>query len=328
MCFDKLGITAEITGLLRDFRVKIYKKKAKNPNATPEQKSLYEVVQSAMKVFINATYGVFGAESFPLYAPAVAESTTALGRFVITSTIAKARELGLRVLYGDTDSLFLYDPPKDKLEALVKYVKEQFGLDLELDKTYKFVAFSGLKKNYLGVYADGKVEIKGMLAKKRNTPEFLKKAFSEVTKLIASINGPEDLERVKGQVMDKIKEVYRRLKNRDYNLDDLAFRIMLAKPLESYTKNTPQHVKAALLLEQNGVAVQPRDVISFVKVKTKDGVKPIQLTKLSEVDVDKYVEHVRSTFEQLILALGMSWNDVAEGTSILSFVNSAKKGSH
>ncbi|MGC9106382.1 MAG: DNA-directed DNA polymerase I [Thermoprotei archaeon] len=326
VCFDRLGITAEITGLLRDFRVKIYKKKAKSPNATPEQKSLYEVVQSAMKVFINATYGVFGAESFPLYAPAVAESTTALGRFVITSTIAKARELGLKVLYGDTDSLFLHDPPKDKLEALVKYVKEQFGLDLELDKTYKFVAFSGLKKNYLGVYADGKVEIKGMLAKKRNTPEFLKKAFSEVTKLIASINGPQDLERVRKQVMDKIKDVYRRLKNRDYNLDDLAFRIMLAKPLESYTKNTPQHVKAALLLKQNGIVVQPRDVISFVKVKTKDGVKPIQLTKLSEVDVDKYVEHVRSTFEQLILALGMSWNDVAEGTSILSFMGSSKKG--
>ncbi|MCQ4345779.1 MAG: DNA-directed DNA polymerase I, partial [Sulfolobaceae archaeon] len=325
VCFDRQGITAEITGLLRDFRVKIYKKKAKNTNVSPEQKSLYDVVQSAMKVFINATYGVFGAESFPLYAPAVAESTTALGRLVITSTVAKAKELGLKVLYGDTDSLFLLDPPKDKLEELIKYVKEAYGLDLELDKTYKFVAFSGLKKNYLGVYPDGKIEIKGMLAKKRNTPEFLKKAFSDVTQLIASMNSKDDIEKTKKLIMDKIKEVYFKLKNKEYYLDDLAFRVMLSKPLDSYTKNTPQHVKAALLLKYNGVNVQPRDVISFVKVKTKDGVKPIQLTKLSEVDIDKYVEHVRSTFEQLIEAFGTSWNDVVEGTSILSFLSPLKK---
>jgi DNA polymerase I len=325
VCFDRQGITAEITGLLRDFRVKIYKKKAKNTNISPEQKSLYDVVQSAMKVFINATYGVFGAESFPLYAPAVAESTTALGRLVITSTVAKAKELGLKVLYGDTDSLFLLDPPKDKLEELIKYVKETYGLDLELDKTYKFVAFSGLKKNYLGVYPDGKIEIKGMLAKKRNTPEFLKKAFSDVTRIIASMNSEDDIEKTKKLIMDKIKEVYFKLKNKEYYLDDLAFRVMLSKPLDSYTKNTPQHVKAALLLKYNGVNVQPRDVISFVKVKTKDGVKPIQLTKLSEVDIDKYVEHVRSTFEQLIEAFGTSWNDVVEGTSILSFLSPLKK---
>jgi len=325
VCFDRQGITAEITGLLRDFRVKIYKKKAKNASISPEQKSLYDVVQSAMKVFINATYGVFGAESFPLYAPAVAESTTALGRLVITSTVAKAKELGLKVLYGDTDSLFLLDPPKDKLEELIKYVKETYGLDLELDKTYKFVAFSGLKKNYLGVYPDGKIEIKGMLAKKRNTPEFLKKAFSDVTQIIASMNSKDDIEKTKKLIMDKIKEVYFKLKNKEYYLDDLAFRVMLSKPLDSYTKNTPQHVKAALLLKYNGVNVQPRDVISFVKVKTKDGVKPIQLTKLSEVDIDKYVEHVRSTFEQLIEAFGTSWNDVVEGTSILSFLSPLKK---
>ncbi len=325
VCFDRQGITAEITGLLRDFRVKIYKKKAKNTNISPEQKSLYDVVQSAMKVFINATYGVFGAESFPLYAPAVAESTTALGRLVITSTVAKAKELGLKVLYGDTDSLFLLDPPKDKLEELIRYVKETYGLDLELDKTYKFVAFSGLKKNYLGVYPDGKIEIKGMLAKKRNTPEFLKKAFSDVTRIIASMNSEDDIEKTKKLIMDKIKEVYFKLKNKEYYLDDLAFRVMLSKPLDSYTKNTPQHVKAALLLKYNGVNVQPRDVISFVKVKTKDGVKPIQLAKLSEVDIDKYVEHVRSTFEQLIEAFGTSWNDVVEGTSILSFLSPLKK---
>jgi DNA polymerase I len=316
---DRPGITAVFTGLLRDFRVKIYKKKAKQSNISEEQRSLYDVVQRAMKVFINATYGVFGAETFPLYAPAVAESVTALGRYVITSTYKFAESNGLKVLYGDTDSLFLYNPPKEKLEQIIKFVKEKFGLDIEVDKVYKFVAFSGLKKNYLGVYTDGKTDIKGMLAKKRNTPEFIKKEFNDVKQLIASMNSPQDVQKIKKELERKIKEIYDKLRNKGYNLDELAFRVMLSKPLDAYTKNTPQHVKAALQLRAYGVMVLPRDIIMFVKVKSKDGVKPVQLAKLSEIDVDKYIEAVRSTFEQVLKAFGVSWDEIASTISIDSF---------
>lgn len=323
ICMDKPGITAVITGLLRDFRVKVYKKKAKSPNISEEQRSVYDVVQRAMKVFINATYGVFGAENFPLYAPAVAESVTALGRFVITTTMNYTKSLGVQVLYGDTDSMFLWNPSKERLENIAKFVKTKFGLDLEVDKTYKFVAFSGLKKNYLGVYPDGKTDIKGMLAKKRNTPEFIKKEFNEIKKLIVSINSPNDIPKIKDQLEGKIKEIYEKLRHKGYNLDELAFRVMLSKDLESYKKNTPQHVKAALQLQAYGLMVLPRDIIMFVKVKSKDGVKPIQLAKLSEIDVDKYVEAVKTTFEQILKAFGINWSKFST-TSIDSFFNGKK----
>jgi len=324
VCMDRPGITAVITGLLRDFRVKIYKKKSKSTNINEEQKILYDVVQRAMKVFINATYGVFGAENFPLYAPAVAESVTALGRYVITSTVKKAREEGLTVLYGDTDSLFLLNPSKENLENIIKWVKSNFNLDLEVDKSYKFVAFSGLKKNYFGVYPDGKVEIKGMLVKKRNTPEFLKKVFNDVKDLMVSINSPDDVRKIKGEIVKKIKESYEKLKNKGYNLDELAFKVMLSKPLDAYTKNTPQHVKAALQLRPYGINVLPRDVIYFVKVRSKDGVKPVQLAKVTEIDVEKYLEAVRSTFEQILKAFGVSWDEIAATISIDSFFSFGK----
>ncbi|MUM64094.1 DNA-directed DNA polymerase I [Acidianus infernus] len=319
VCMDRPGITAVITGLLRDFRVKIYKKKSKQKDLDPERKMMYEVVQRGMKVFINATYGVFGAESFPLYAPAVAESVTALGRYVITSTVKKAQEVGTRVLYGDTDSLFLYQPTQEQLNTIIKWVKENFKLDLELDKSYRFVAFSGLKKNYFGVFTDSTFDIKGMLAKKRNTPEFLKEAFKEVKDLMGTINSPSDLEKVKKEIAEKVKSVYDKLKNKEYNLDELAFRVMLSKDLDSYTKNTPQHVKAAMQLRALGIQVLPRDMILFVKVKSKEGVKPVQLAKLTEIDLDKYYDAVKSTFEQLLKSLGISWDEIASTISIDSF---------
>lgn len=319
VCTSVRGITAQITGMLRDFRVKVYKRRAKDPSLPPEDRSWYDVVQAAMKVFINASYGVFGSDAFPFYAPPVAESVTAVGRYVIRRTIELAKGLGLNVLYGDTDSLFLWSPDRKALEELIRRVEGEFGLELEVDKVYRLVAFSGLKKNYLGVYQDGGVDVKGMTGKKRNTPELLKKVFQELIDSFASIENVEDLLKLKEMVRDKIQEVYTKLKRRELTLDEVAFRVMLSKPLSEYVKTTPPHVKAALQLKMVGLDVQPGDIVVYVKTKGREGVKPVQLAKLSDLDMEKYLEHVRTTFEQLLQSLGVNWEEVAGVAKLEAF---------
>lgn len=317
VCLDKPGLTAEIVGMLRDFRVKVYKKKAKDKSIDEVLRSWYETVQRAMKVFINAAYGVFGADTFPLYAPSVAESVTALGRRVITYTIKRAEELGLRVLYGDTDSLFIWNPNQSKLEELKKWVEETFGLELEMDKKYKFVAFA-LKKNYVGVTQSGEVDIKGMMGKKRNTPDFIKNLFVEILKKMTSIEEPEDAFRIISSVRDDLEKYYLLLKYKLLTLNEVAFHMALSKPLSEYKKTTPQHVKAALMLQRYNVNISPGDVITFVKVKNKEGVKPIQLAKITEIDTQKYLEAMASTLEQLFTALNITWEDVTGGGRLAS----------
>ncbi|AEM39573.1 DNA polymerase B region [Pyrolobus fumarii 1A] len=318
VCMSVRGITAQIVGLLRDFRVRVYKKKAKDKSLSEEERHWYDVVQAAMKVYINASYGVFGAENFPLYAPSVAESVTAIGRYTIKQTVRKAADLGLKVLYGDTDSLFLWAPSEDKLQELQRFVEENFGLELEVDKVYRFVAFSGRKKNYIGVYPDGKVEVKGVVAKKRNAPMFLKKAFGEVLELLGQASTPEEFLVVKKKIRDKLHEVYKRLKEKDFMLDELAIHMALTKPVNEYA-NIPPHVRAAIQLMQAGVHVMPGDVIVFVKVRSKDKVKAIQLAKLHEVDTDEYIKTVRTAFEQVLGAIGMSWDDIVGSTKLEAF---------
>ena len=96
-----------------------------------------------------------------------------------------AYKLGLPVLYGDTDSLFLWKPSQDKLRELLKWSSKELGIDLDVDKVYRYAAFSTRKKNYFGVFPDGSVDIKGLAGKKRNTPEFLKKAFEEMIEILS-----------------------------------------------------------------------------------------------------------------------------------------------
>ncbi|MCE4603047.1 MAG: DNA-directed DNA polymerase I [Desulfurococcales archaeon] len=309
VCTDIQGITSQIIGMIRDFRVKLYKKKAKQKDLPDVERIWYDTVQSALKVFINASYGVFGNESFNLYSPALAESVTAIGRQVLRSTLRKARSMDLVILYGDTDSLFLWDPPRDKLEELISYVKQEHGLDLEVDKVFSIALFSGLKKNYIGVTGDGKVIIKGMVGKKSNAPEFLKKEFNNALEILSRLRDPDKVEDILEALRDHITGVYNKLKRRHYTLDELAINVMLSKDLKEYTKNTPQHVKAAKMLQRYGVQVTRGYIVSFVKTRDKLGVKPVRLAKLSEVDTNKYMEYLRTAFEQMLLASGVRWEE-------------------
>lgn len=319
VCMDAPGLTAEVIGILRDFRVGIYKKRAKDPSITSDQKAWYDVVQRAIKVFINASYGVFGDERFSLYSPAVAESVTALGRKSFMSIVTKAAEMGIKVLYGDTDSIFTWNPTRKQLELLQKWIQKNLGLDIEIDKEFSYVIFTGLKKNYLGRTKNGEIEIKGLVAKKRNTPEFIKSFFQEILDMLRKVESPQDFISFIEWLEKATKEYYNGLKQKEIPLDQLAIKMALTKDPSAYTKNKPPHVRATLQLRKHNVNVQEGDVIIVVKVKGGDGYKAIQLARQHEVDPDKYIELLKSGLEQLLMALGIKWEDISKGASLFKY---------
>ena len=316
ICKKRRGITSLLVGILRDLRVHVYKRLAKSA-PSPQEKALYDVVQSAMKVFINASYGVFGAETFPLYCPPVAELTTALARYVMTSTVLRAIELGMEPIYGDTDSLFLLGASDEKIKKLMDYTA-QLGIDIDLDKVYKFVLFSGRKKNYLGVTADGGVVIKGLVGKKRNAPIFVKELMDEIVDRLRAVNTLDDMFKVREEISALVKDYEARLRERRITLDKLAIKTSLNKDLDEYTKNKPQHVKAAELLSKiTGMKLGRGDVIAYVKTRDALGVKPVQLARIDEIDDRKYVDFMATTVEQVLEALGFTMEELRGVTKLV-----------
>ena len=137
---------------------------------------------------VGQSYGVLGFETFAFYCLPVAEATAALGRFAITKTINKCQELGIPVIYGDTDSIFLKSPSKEQIAIITRWADSELGVELDLDKTYRYVAFSSRKKNYFGVLPDGTVDIKGLTGKK---------SVLGTTPILARVNGETTLTDVK-----------------------------------------------------------------------------------------------------------------------------------
>ncbi len=321
VCKRKRALESLLIGSLRDLRVEWYKTRSKDSVLHADLRNWYNIIQGALKVILNASYGVFGAESFDLYCPPVAEATAAIGRHSITQILNKAKQLDIQVLYGDTDSLFLKNPSKKQIEELTGWTEHELKMSLDVDKLYRYAVFSSRKKNYLGVLDNGVVDVKGLTGKKRHVPPFIKKAFENMKTHLSRVKSPSDFEKAKKSIVEIVRDCYMRLKRREWqNMNDLAFNVVLGEEIDRYTKTTPQHVKAAKMMKENGVDLRAGDLISFVKTVRDPHVKPVNMATKSEIDVDKYIAYLHSTFDQILDALGLDFDEIIGLTKLERFL--------
>lgn len=356
VCKRRHAMQSDLIGTLRDLRVKYYKKKGKNPHypnrehveghcdcggaldeaSTENRKSYYETVEQTLKVFLNAWYGVMAAPHFALYCPPVAESITAVARDAIHTMIAMAKKIGIKVIYGDTDSNFLETLDREKIKILRDYCEENLGMTMDIDKQYIWLALSQRKKNYIGLKDDGKFDIKGLTMKKRHTPAFIKAVFQKLQDILKQMATPDDFKRARVQIIKVIADADKKLKSGGFPMKELAFTMGLKADPSSYIKATPQHVKAARLIDGSRAG----DLIQFVKVtptikevKVETGVKngkpfkrtkkiytesakPVHLTRPDEIDYEKYEETFENALEQLLEPLQIQWVEINGQTTL------------
>lgn len=130
--------------------------------------NVFDGRQKALKVSANSIYGSAGvsgdkARNSPSACFEVAESTTAIGQQLIAMCEYVAtnnyKHYGCKVVYGDTDSIFvhMFEPDDDefwrKLEEIAGFItKDKLKgtvHDLEAEKIYRQILLRG-KKNYAG----------------------------------------------------------------------------------------------------------------------------------------------------------------------------------
>ena len=254
--------------------------------SSPEYRVLDER-QRALKVIANATYGYCGWIGARWYKREVAEATTAWGRKIIRETISLARKLGLNVIYGDTDSLFVnYD--EDKINKLIKIVEENLGLDIKIDKVYVKVFFTEAKKRYCGLLKDGRVDVVGLEAVRGDWSELAKEVQERVIEIILKKEDPME-------AVSYVRNVIKMLKEGKIPLSSLIIWKTITKRLDEYEVETA-HVAAAKMLVELGYKVEKGEKIGYIVCKgggekLASKVKPYILVKsYDEVDLDYYIK--------------------------------------
>ncbi|MCK4266894.1 MAG: DNA polymerase II, partial [Thermoplasmata archaeon] len=122
---------------------------------TEDEKRYYDDLQFAIKTLMNAFYGVFASAFYRFTNPKIGASITAFARENTKGIIRQLEEDGMRVVYGDTDSVFFQSPGDDLDKALEvgrdiseRYSKE--GATLEFEKVIDPLFSHGAKKRYVG----------------------------------------------------------------------------------------------------------------------------------------------------------------------------------
>jgi len=211
----------------------------------------------ALKIMMNALFGVLGAASCRFFDPAVANAITRFGQQTLAWTREAFEKEGVRVLYGDTDSVFvqlagaaapgkeaaaLRERVEDTIRARVRgtYAVEP-RLVLELEHVFEGFFLprvrggrEGSKKRYAG-WKDGKLEVVGLEAVRRDWPGV---AGRLQRGMLERLFRGED-------VLSYAAQLVARLRAGELD-DELVYAKRVRKAtLERYTATTPPHVQAA-----------------------------------------------------------------------------------
>ncbi|MDI6821439.1 MAG: DNA polymerase domain-containing protein [Actinomycetota bacterium] len=266
-------------------RDEIRKRMKELKSDTPQYRVL-DARQKAVKVITNACYGYAGWIGARWYLKPVAEATAAWGRAIISRTIQMAKNVGLQIIYGDTDSLFVaYE--SEKIENFGREVQGELGLEIRPDKIYDRILFTEAKKRYAGLLPDDRLEIVGLEVVRGDWATIARDVQETVLGIILKERSPEKAASFVRQRISEIKEGKTPPK-------DLIIWKTLTKPLKDYTARAP-HVEAAKRLLDAGYKLTIGDKIGYVILKGPgklyERAVPYTMISPQDIDIEYYISN-------------------------------------
>ncbi len=277
------GFYKEVLSYLIGVRDQIRPKMAKLKPGSAEYRVL-DARQKVVKIVTNACYGYAGWTGARWYEKPVAEAAAAWGRHTILTAIEMAKKAQLKVVYGDTDSIFLGNQP-GKIEKLSKEIRESMGLEVKPDVVYVRVFFTEAKKRYAGLLPDGRLDIVGLEVVRGDWATIAKHVQEKVLEIVLREQSPT-------KAADSVQQFIYELRQKRVPFRDLVIWKTLTKPAEEYEVRA-SHVEAAKMLRAKGWELSIGDKIGFVVIagtgRLYERVKPFMLATYDEIDVEYYV---------------------------------------
>jgi DNA polymerase-2 len=290
------------------------------PRREAAKKAGDAVASHAIKILMNSFYGVLGTPACRFSNPALANAITGMGRALLLWSKQWFERAGYKVLYGDTDSLFVQTNDADADGAL-DHGRELAGalnrdlaqhieatwhvgsrLELQFAKLYAKLflprarhSVRGASKRYAGLVHErgtDRVEFIGMEVVRRDWTDLAKQVQRELYQRLFT---GQPLEQYLADVVHGV---------RGGELDTaLVYRKNLRKDADEYTATTPPHVAAARKSTQSDGRL-----VSYVM--TTAGPEPIDNVQ-HPLDREHYVaKQVKPVAEPVLEALGLDFDRV------------------
>jgi DNA polymerase I len=334
------GIIPQVIDEIMSARVEV--RKQHKLETDPENKRILEAKQLGLKDLLNSLYGYTGYVRSRLYVMDIANTITAFGR----DTITKTKELieknfPVKVIYADTDSVFIKSNVKDMDEAekfgkeISKVVSDSMqGLDLKFEKVFKTFLIE-TKKRYAG-WAFGKdgnkwtdkMEMKGIETVRRDWCDLTSETSLEVLNIILK-------ERDVKKASRYVRTVIEKLVKGEIPLEKLTIVKGVTKSIDLYDGVQPHVELAKKMMKRDKTKSLVGERLGYVIIKgnqllSKRAEDPefVKENKL-QTDSEYYIyNQLLPPLERIFEVCGVSSSELIEGvkqTNLFDIMNGAKK---
>jgi DNA polymerase I len=299
--------------LQRILRRRVETKKRMKETKDPIEIKMLDVSQNALKIIANSFYGYMGYPRARWYKKECAESVTSFARMYTKMVMSIAeKEYGFKVVYGDTDSLFVV-VPREKKEVAMKFMEEvnkklPGTVELEYDGFYPRGIFI-TKKRYALIDEDDNIVIKGLETVRRDWVRLSRDTQQKVLSVLLKEGDPKKAAQI-------VKDIVARIKERKVSMDEITIYTQLTKSIGRY-KNVGPHVKAAQKAKARGREISPGMAVGYIIRKGKgmisDRAEPVEDVSLEDYDIDYYVENqILPPVSRILEVLGYSKEHLKE----------------
>ena len=237
--------------------------KLKNVDSDSEMGKELDAQSYAIKILANSFYGYLGFYGARWYSIDCAAAVTAMGRKYIDQVMKTAIKYDIKVIYGDTDSVFLIDSPN--INAFEQEVNASLPNPMELEDEGIYVSGiflekkgsdAGAKKRYALLDKNGKIIVKGLESRRGDWSKIAKNAQLDVLNTVLLEGSGEG-------ALNIVQKIIKNIRDKKIDIDDLILSNKLSRNLEDYVAIGPQ-VAAGRLMAERGEDVGPGTIVKYI----------------------------------------------------------------
>jgi DNA polymerase elongation subunit (family B) len=265
----------------------------------------HDHLQKTLKWILVTCFGYLGYRNARWGRIDAHETINAFARDRILKVIQIAEKNGLESPAGIVDSLWMKYPDERSIPANLPEEICNEGMDvselpISVEGIYKWIVFLprleeqdvGVLNRYYGVFNDGTMKIRGIEIRKRDVPEFIKKAQKEALLLLSTANNRfEFQDLLRSKYWNLLDSWENRLLNKEIKLDDLVISKTITKNPHEYRQNNHQAI-AANQLTKKGVHLQSGMKVKYLVSNSSSMNYENRVTALQNINLSKYEEFI------------------------------------